>query len=344
MKTEINDLVRENVKRMRPYSCARDEFSGQASVFLDANESPYGNLNRYPDPLQKELRREISLIKNIPGDMIFIGNGSDEAIDLCYRIFCTPGKDKVLLFPPTYGMYEVAAEANDIEVIKLHLDESFGIDISGAVEVIIKEKPKLVFVCSPNNPTGNSMRNEDIVTLLETVNGIVAVDEAYIDFSTKPSLLPLIEEYPNLVVLHTFSKAYGMAAARIGMAFSGKETISLFSKMKYPYNISSLNQSAVLDVIRTPGLKDSNVADILAEKKRLEISLASLKIVEKVFPSDANFLLIRVREADYVYKSLLDLGIVTRNRNSVVEGCIRITVGTAEENEILINSLKKISL
>jgi histidinol-phosphate aminotransferase len=341
---DLNKLVRENVLKLTPYSSARDEFSGETGIFLDANENPYGILNRYPDPYQRELKTRISEVKGICEEKIFLGNGSDEIIDLSLRIFCNPGVDKILTFTPTYGMYEVSAAINDLTVIKIPLDADFQIDVQKARNYFSDPKLKIIFICSPNNPTSNSMNFEDVERLISGFNGIVVIDEAYIDFSEKPSFLKLLEKYPNLIVMQTFSKAFGLAAARVGMAFSGEAIIRLFNKMKPPYNISSINQKAVLK--KLAGIEEyrKQVSRIRNERKRLSEQLSGIKIVEKVFPSDANFLLIRVKDATKIYNILVENNIIVRNRNSVIDNCLRITVGKKSENDQLINALKAITL
>lgn len=341
---DLNKLVRENVLKLTPYSSARDEFSGSTGIFLDANENPYGTLNRYPDPYQRKLKVRISEVKKISEEKIFLGNGSDEIIDLSLRIFCIPGVDKILTFTPTYGMYEVSAAINDLTVIRVPLDADFQIDIQKARKYLDDSGLKIIFICSPNNPTSNSMRYVDVEQLLSEFNGIVIIDEAYIDFSENPSFLTLLEKYPNLIVMQTFSKAYGMAAVRVGMAFAGEEIIRLFNKMKPPYNISSINQRAVLKKLTGMAEYEKQLYGIRNERVRLTALLDKIKVVEKVFPSDANFLLIRVRDANKIYKILVDKNIIVRNRNSVVDNCLRITVGKKSENDRLIQALKAIKL
>jgi histidinol-phosphate aminotransferase len=340
----INELVRENVRNLKPYSCARDEFKGSTGVFMDANENPYGNLNRYPDPLQQELKGLVSGLRGIGMENIFLGNGSDEAIDLCYRIFCNSGKDKALLFTPTYGMYEVSAAVNDIEIVKIALNDSFQIDMERAKPMLSDKTLKLIFICSPNNPTGNSMNHSDVEELIASFNGIVVIDEAYIDFSTKPSFLPLIAKYPNLIVMQTFSKAFGLAAARIGMAFADQSIIHYFNKLKYPYNISTINQKAVIAKLGKRKKTLDEVRNIISEKERLVKVFGKMSIIKKVFPSDANFILVKVQDADLIYNILIKRGIVVRNRSSVADNCLRITIGTRTENNILINALKSIQI
>ncbi len=340
----IDKLVRKNVLNLIPYSCARDDFKGDAAIFIDANENPFGTLNRYPDPYQRKLKSAISKIKGVSEENIFLGNGSDEIIDLCFRIFCSPGIDKALTFSPTYGMYEVSASVNDVQIIKVPLDENFQIDIKKTEPYLSDQNLKLIFICSPNNPTGNCMKAADVEHIIKTFNGIVVIDEAYIDFSSRPSFLKLVDKYPGLIVMQTFSKAFGLAAARVGMAFSNQAVIKYFNKMKPPYNISSINQKAALKKLENIDASKNQATTIINEKERVSSELKKLKIAETVFPSDANFLLVRVKDANYVYKYLVDKGIIVRNRNSVVENCIRITVGTKSENNKLIKALKSISL
>jgi histidinol-phosphate aminotransferase len=339
---DINKLVRENVIRLTPYSCARDEFNGKSGIFMDANENPYGKLNRYPDPYQRDLKKAISKIKGIEEEKIFLGNGSDEIIDLCFRIFCNPGIDRVLTFTPTYGMYQVSASVNDIEVIRIPLNENFQIDINKVSPSFSNKNLKMIFICSPNNPTGNAMNYPDIEKILSNFEGIVVIDEAYIDFSEKPSFIQLIRQYPNLIIMQTFSKAYGLAAVRIGMAFSNPTVIQYFNKLKPPYNISTINQRAVLRKLERIEEYKTQVNKIKKERERLSSILIKMKITEKVFPSDANFLLVKVKNADYIYKTLVNKNIITRNRSSVIENCLRITIGKKSENDKLVNALKEL--
>jgi len=339
---DLDKLVRENVKNLIPYSCARDEFKGKTGIFLDANENPFGKLNRYPDPYQRDLKAAISKNKGISEEKIFLGNGSDEIIDLCYRVFCNPGKDKALTFTPTYGMYEVSASVNDIKIIKVPLNESFQIDIEKTKPWLADNNVKLIFICSPNNPTGNCMEISDISYIISNFNGIVAIDEAYIDFTEKPSFIEMIDKYPNLIVMQTFSKAFGLAAARVGMAFSNPAILQYFNKLKPPYNISTINQKAALRKLEKAVEFKSQVLKIKNEKERLNSDLKKLKITEKVYPSDANFILVKVSNATLIYNSLIDKHIIIRNRTSVINNCLRITVGTHTENNKLINALKTI--
>jgi len=282
---DINKLVRGNVIRLTPYSSARDEFSGKSGIFMDANENPYGNLNRYPDPYQRDLKKAISKVKGVEEEKIFLGNGSDEIIDLCFRIFCNPGIDKVLTFTPTYGMYQVSASVNDIEVIRIPLNENFQIDMNKVSPLFSDKNLKMIFICSPNNPTGNAMNYPDVEKILSNFEGIVVIDEAYIDFSEKPSFIRLIERYPNLIIMQTFSKAFGLAAARIGMAFSNRSVMQYFNKLKPPYNISTINQKAVLSKLGRIEEYKTQVIKIKKERERLSSNLIKMKFTEKVFPS-----------------------------------------------------------
>jgi len=341
---DIKKLVRKNVIKLTPYSCARDDYKGNTGIFMDANENPFGNLNRYPDPYQKELKAAISKFKGISPGNIFLGNGSDEIIDLCFRVFCNPGVDKVLTFTPTYGMYEVSAGVNDIEVLKVPLNEMFQIDLQNVKPLFADKNLKLVFICSPNNPTGNAMNFADVEYILKNFTGIVVIDEAYIDFSGKPSFIRLVDNYPNLILMQTFSKAFGLAAARVGMAFTQPDIIQFFNKLKPPYNISTINQKAALRKLgKSEELRDQ-VTKIKEEKERLSANLQKMKITEKIYPSDANFLLVKVKNANYIYSALVKENIIVRNRSSVIENCLRITVGKKSENDRLIKALKNILL
>ncbi len=333
----LENLVRPNILKLKPYSSARDEYKGSTGIFLDANENPFGNLNRYPDPYQKEVKEKLSALKSIPVSQIFLGNGSDEVIDLVFRIFCTPGRDKALVFTPTYGMYEVSANINDTELLQLPLNSDFQIDKESIIPFLTDENLKLIFICSPNNPTGNSIENIDFI--LENFNGIVFVDEAYIDFSTQKSWTEKLSQYPNLVISQTFSKARGLAAVRVGIAYSSPEIIALFNKTKPPYNVSQLNQEAALIALLDAKKYQSEIKTILAEKERLEKEFLQLSLIKKIYPSDANFILVEVNDADGIYNNLVQQKIITRNRNSVIAGCIRITIGTTEENNQLIAAL-----
>jgi histidinol-phosphate aminotransferase len=342
--TDIHKLVRENVRTLTPYSCARDEFKGKEGIFMDANENPYGSLNRYPDPYQRELKSSIGRLKDIAEENIFLGNGSDEIIDLCFRIFCNPGVDKALTFTPTYGMYEVSAAINDVELIKVPLSEDFQIEPESLFPFLKDPALKLIFICSPNNPTGNLMKESSVKTILSSFRGIVVIDEAYINFTEKPSLIKLLSRHRNLIVMQTFSKAMGLAAARVGMAFMDSSAVGYFNKMKPPYNISTINQKAALKSLANIDLLKKRIRRIITERERLVKSLKKMSIIEKIFPSDSNFLLVKTKNADFIYTELIDNKIIVRNRNKMVSGCIRITVGTPVENDQLIRSLRAIKL
>jgi histidinol-phosphate aminotransferase len=337
----LKNIVRKNILNLKGYSSARDEYSGVASVFLDANENPFGELNRYPDPQQKELKESLSSLKNISAENIFIGNGSDEVIDLAFRIFCNPGEDKALTFSPTYGMYDVSADINNIDLVKIPLTEDFQINLKEVTPYLNDKNLKIIFICSPNNPTGNTIKTSDIENILNNFNGIVIIDEAYIDFSSAESWNIKIEQYPNLIVSQTFSKAWGLAAARVGVTYTNKNIIGLFNKIKPPYNVSSLNQKAAINSLNNFELFEKNKKLILQEKKLLSETLKKLEIVKKVYPSDANFILIEVSNADNIYNKLVSKKIIIRNRNKVIDNCLRITIGSPEENKKLINELKK---
>ena len=348
MNFDLENLVRKNVRRLKPYSSARKEFSGAAQIFLDANENSFGsplpeNYNRYPDPLQSAVKEKISALYQTAANEIFVGNGSDEAIDLLLRIFCEPRLDSVLICPPTYGMYEVSAEINDVEIRRADLTEDFRLDLE-AVKNAIDVRTKLIFICSPNNPTGNAFARDEILELVKSFDGIVAVDEAYIHFSREKSLLGEINNFPNLVVLQTFSKAWGLAGLRVGLAFAAKEIIRLFNKVKPPYNISQIAQEAILAALDNAPEMGKTIAEIIAEREQLIENLSNFSFVTKIYPTDANFVLVKTDDAGKIYDHLLGEKIVVRNRNSVelCRGCLRITVGTPGENAELLNSLKKI--
>ena len=342
MNIDINMLVRQNILNLKPYSSARDEFSGTEGVFLDANENPNGNYNRYPDSHQTELKSVLGKVKSVAPKNIFLGNGSDEVIDLIFRTFANPGMDKVVICPPTYGMYEVSANINDVEIVNIPLLPSFQLNRQ-AIYQIIEQDPavKLIFICSPNNPTGNLL--EGIEDIIEKFNGIVVVDEAYIDFSPESSKAQAIHTYNNLIVLQTLSKAWGLAGVRVGFAFAQSEIIALLNKIKPPYNISTLNQQQALARLSHPEEFESERNDILTERERLEKELMQLAIVKQIYPSSANFLLVEVDNANNVYNTLVDKKVIVRNRHSVIKNCIRITVGTKQENETLLSELKDIS-
>jgi len=339
----LKSIVRKNIFNLKPYSCARDEFKGEASVYLDANENPYNRgYNRYPDPLQENLKKRISQIKKINPARIMLGNGSDEPIDLIFRIFCEPAEDNVVAIEPTYGMYKVCADINNVEYRKVLLDENFQMNAEQLLAVADRHT-KVIFLCSPNNPSGNLLNRFEMRKVVERFPCIVVIDEAYIDFSSDPSWLSDLDNYPNLIILHTFSKAWGLASLRCGMAFASEEIIALFNKVKYPYNLSSLVQYTVLNQLDVGSdYKNQWVKKILSEREYMIAALKTLSVVEKIYPSDANFLLVKVNNANGIYKNLVNRGIIVRNRNSVslCGNCLRITVGTEEENEVLINSLK----
>jgi len=338
---ELKNIVRKNILDLQAYSSARDEFKGKAGIFLDANENPYGHLNRYPDPNQSELKTALSELKKVDTKNIFIGNGSDEAIDLVYRIFCKPGVDKALTFSPTYGMYEVSAGINNVELIKIPLDASFQIDTKKIENYLSDYTLKLIFICSPNNPTGNVMDKSAIRFILNNFNGIVVVDEAYSDFSSQDSLVKDISKHPNLIVCQTFSKAWGLASARVGVAYANEAIIQLFSKVKPPYNVSSLNQQAALEALRNLDEFEMRNKLIISSKSKLIKVLEELPLIEKIYPSDANFILVKVTDADKVYNDLIDKKIIVRNRHKLVENCIRISIGKPQESLKLIEELKK---
>ena len=336
----IEHLIRPNIRQLCPYSTARDEYQGRIGVFLDANESPYPTgWNRYPDPRQKELKERIAPIKGVAPSRIFLGNGSDEAIDLVFRIFCEPGRDNVVAISPSYGMYTVSAAINDIEVRSVRLREDFTLPTDELLAAC-DARTKAIFLCSPNNPSGNAFSNEEVSGILERFDGIVVVDEAYIDFCSVPSLLGSIGNYPNLIVLQTFSKARGMAALRLGMAFAMERTIELMSMVKYPYNINKATQDLALKALESP--VDQQVDEIVSERARVAEEFASIPCIRRVFPSEANFILIKVDDADGLYGHLLEDGVIVRNRNKVAgcQGCLRITIGLKEENDRMLESIK----
>jgi histidinol-phosphate aminotransferase len=341
---DVNSLVRKNILAMKPYSSARDEFKGEAEVFLDANENPYPSpFNRYPDPLQWDVKKKLAEIKNVNPKNIFLGNGSDEAIDLLIRAFCDPGKDSILITEPTYGMYSVCAEVNAVNVQQVPLTTDFDLDLE-AFPGAFDATTKILFLCSPNNPTGNLLSRDRIHQVLRKFYGIVVIDEAYIDFADSKSFLEELAQYPHLVVLQTFSKAWGLAGLRLGMAFASEYIISILNKIKYPYNVNIRTQELALDALNNAYKKDIWVDEILRQRDRLVKSLKELRIVDKVYPTDSNFVLVRIRDASVVYHYLMDNKIVVRDRSKVALcfSCLRITVGTPEENERLISALKSI--
>ena len=342
MKT-LKELTRPNVWALKPYSSARDEYSGvEASVFLDANENPYhAPFNRYPDPLQKELKSLIAPLKQVREEQIFLGNGSDEAIDLVFRTFCTPSVDNVVAIDPTYGMYQVCAEVNDVECRKVLLDEHYQFSAEKLLAAT-DDHTKAIFLCSPNNPTGNNLCRGEIESLLYSFDGLVVVDEAYADFSSERSFLLDLDKYPNLIVLQTFSKAWGCAAIRLGMAFACPQIIGLFNKIKYPYNVNLLTQQEAISLLQDPIKVQDWIRILLQERTRLMDEFSKLSCCETIYPTDANFFLTKVTDAKKIYEYLVSKGIIVRNRTHVAlcGNCLRITIGTSEENDTLLEALK----
>ncbi|NMA72866.1 MAG: histidinol-phosphate transaminase [Bacteroidales bacterium] len=340
---DLKDLTRSNIWNLTPYSSARDEYKGDTQVtFLDANENPYSDpYNRYPDPTQNELKGKISKIKGIPVSSIFLGNGSDEAIDLLFRVFCQPQIDNVVAIAPTYGMYKVCADINEVEYRSVLLDDDFQFTAESLLAAT-DEQTKLIFLCSPNNPTGNDLNREEISKLLDSFDGLVVVDEAYIDFSNSPSFIHELTRYPNLIILQTFSKALGSAAIRLGMAFASPEIIQLMSRVKYPYNVSQLTQNHALDILEEYATIKKWTQEIIEERTHVENLLEEIPCVLEIYPSDANFILIKVTDANAIYDYLVRQGVIIRNRHSVTlcENCLRITIGTPEENTQLLNFLQ----
>lgn len=343
---DVNTLVRDNIARLTPYSSARDEFSGEAKVFLDANENSLGSplkkwYNRYPDPHQKAIKQKLAMVKGIAAEHIFLGNGSDECIDLLYRCFCNPGKDNIVICPPTYGMYEVSANINDVAVKKVSLLPNFELDLSG-IEDAIDDQTKLIWICSPNNPTGNSLKRLDIETLLNNFKGLVIVDEAYINFSKQKSFVQELTEYPNLVVLQTLSKAWGLAGLRLGMAFASTAIIEILNRVKPPYNINQATQELVLTALEEVGQINDMIRLLVDMREALTEVFASMPTVETVYPSDANFILVKIKEARAVYEFLLTKGIVLRDRSNVLlcNDCLRITVGSEQDNTLLVDAMQ----
>lgn len=346
----LTKLLRENIKNLVPYSSARDEFKGEASILIDANENAFGsplahNYNRYPDPLQHQVKHKLAHIKGVPAANMFLGNGSDEAIDILFRAFCRPGIDNVILVPPTYGMYEVSANINDVAFRKVNLTTDYQLDLP-AIENAVDEHTKLIFICSPNNPTGNSINRQDIETILNNFDGLVVVDEAYINFSQIKSFTQELAEYPNLVVLQTLSKAWGLAALRLGMAFASPEIIAVFNKIKPPYNINQATQDIVLEALNQVEQVNNWIKQTVEEREKLVKALLQLEMVQHITPSDANFILVKMNDPKGVYSYLVSHGIIVRDRSKVelCEGCLRITIGTPEENRILLEKLTTINI
>lgn len=342
----LTALLRENIKRLVPYSSARDEFKGEASVLLDANENAFGspyskNYNRYPDPLQQKLKVRLHQIKGVPAENIFLGNGSDEAIDILFRAFCEPGVDNVVLVPPTYGMYEVSANINNVLCKKVPLTPEYQLNLDGIAEAI-DARTKLIFICSPNNPTGNSINRQDIETILVNFDGLVVVDEAYINYAKQPSFTKDLSEFANLVVLQTLSKAWGLAALRLGMAFASREIIGVFNKIKPPYNINQATQDIVLDALERVDVVNEWIKETVSEREKLVTALNEIEGIEHVTPSDANFVLVKLEKTRDLYGYLVDRGIIVRDRSKVelCEGCLRVTVGIPQENRTLVNAIQ----
>ena len=340
----LEQLVRKNIWSLAPYSSARDEYSGkEAHVFLDANENPYNApYNRYPDPLQREVKQLLERVKGVPAENIFLGNGSDEAIDLPYRIFCEPGRDNVVSIAPTYGMYQVCADINNIECRQVLLDDGFMLNADKLLNVC-DAHTKIIWLCSPNNPTGNSLDRDEMMKVVEGFEGIVIVDEAYIDFAHQMSLRQELPTHPNLIILQTMSKAWGSAAIRLGMAFASKEIIAIYNKVKYPYNVNQLTQQQAIAMLKDPFEVDKTVKMLLQERSRLMQAFLELPICEQIFPTDANFFLTRVTDATKIYNYLVDRGIIVRNRSRIqlCQNCLRITIGTRSENNELLSALRQ---
>jgi len=345
----LENLIRENIKKLTPYSSARDEFHGEAKIFLDANENSLGSplpkwYNRYPDPQQMKVKEKLSSIKGVPVQNTFLGNGSDECIDILIRAFCEPVVDNIIICPPTYGMYEVCANINNVKIKKVNLTPDFQLDLP-AIENAIDGNTKMIFLCSPNNPTGNSLMHEDVEALLNNYFGLLVIDEAYINFSRQKSFSTELREYPNLAVMQTLSKAWGLAALRVGITFASEDIIHIMNKIKPPYNINQASQDLALQALEEVEQVNEMIKEIVKERTLLEQALMQLNFVKKIFPSDANFLLVKIDGPVKIYQYLLDKGIVVRDRSRVelCEGCLRITVGTASENETLLKMLSNFS-
>jgi histidinol-phosphate aminotransferase len=346
--TDINLLLRDNIKKLIPYASARDEFSGSANIFLDANENSLGSpitpaYNRYPDPHQIKIKERLTQIKGLPPRHIFLGNGSDECIDLLYRAFCNPGRDNVIIHPPTYGMYEVSAHINDVEVRRAPLTDDFELDLA-VLEDLVDQQTKLIWICSPNNPTGNALNRRDIEMILNNFNGLLVIDEAYINFSRQQSFTRELTEYPNLVILQTLSKAWGMAGLRLGMAFASEMIIDVLNRIKPPYNISQATQELVLKALEETTRVNEMIKEIVRMRNELAEKISRLSSVINVYPSEANFLLVKIKDARRIYETLINKGIVVRDRSSApgCMDCLRITVGTKEQNDKLLETLVNI--
>ena len=347
---DLYSLVRENIQKLKPYSSARSEFGSEADVFLDANENAFGSpvgtgFNRYPDPLQKELKVRCAGMLRVAPSELYVGNGSDEAIDLLFRIFCEPGADEVIICPPTYGMYKVSAGINDVQVKEVSLTDDFQLDVPSVLGAI-NSRTKLIFICSPNNPTGNLMRRKSVIDIARGFSGIVVIDEAYIHFSDRRSFASELKTFPNVVILQTFSKAWGMAGVRVGLALADERIVALLNRVKPPYNVSGVAQRAVLEALEVRGLIDGWVGETIRERARLMKMLEDLKIVRKIYPTDANFVLVKFSDSNAVYRHLADSRIVVRDRSTVEgrRGGLRITVGTPAENDRLIGALRKFAI
>ena len=341
---KLEELVRPNIWGLAPYSSARDEYSGkEAHVFLDANENPYNDpYNRYPDPLQREVKARLTQVKGVPAENIFLGNGSDEAIDLVYRIFCEPGRDNVVSITPTYGMYQVCADINNVEFRQVLLDDDFQFHADQLLRAT-DEYTKVIWICSPNNPTGNSLDRNEMLQLISEFEGIVVVDEAYIDFAQQLSLRAELPQHPNLIILQTMSKAWASAAIRLGMAFASKDIIQIFNKVKYPYNVNLLTQQQALEILKDPFTVDKWVKTLLTERTHLMQAFQELPICKEVYKTDANFFLARMTDAQAIYNYLVDRGIIVRNRSHIqlCHNCLRITIGTRTENGELLSALRQ---
>ncbi len=345
MSFSIQNITRKNILALHPYSSARDEYTGAASVFLDANENPFNEpYNRYPDPHQVALKNQIGKLKNIPASQIFLGNGSDEPIDLLFRAFCEPGIENVVAIAPTYGMYRVAADTNDIAYREVLLEEDFSLN-ADKILAAADSKTKLIFLCSPNNPTGNALDDKQMLKIIENFNGLIVLDEAYIDFCPEKTFLATLSKFPNLVILQTLSKAWGLAGIRLGMAFASPEIIAILSKIKYPYNINLLTQRKALEMLQSDSQKEKWVEIILKQRALLLKELSKLSMVTKIYPSDANFILVKTIAAKKIYDALVDRQIIVRDRSKIVlcGEALRISVGTENENNILIEALKDIA-
>jgi histidinol-phosphate aminotransferase len=354
MEFDLYKLIRDNIKNLTPYSSARHEFTGKASVFLDANENAFGSpgfshkgeagvrYNRYPDPLQWQLKFQLTKIKGVPAENIFIGNGSDEVIDLAYRIFCNPGTDSVIVCPPTYGMYKVSANINDVQIKKVNLTEDFQLDVEAILNAV-DDNTKLLFICSPNNPTGNDMNKADVEMLLNNFPGIIIIDEAYINYSKQKTFIQELTEYPNLIVMQTLSKAWGLAALRLGLCYASMDIIDIFNKVKPPYNVNEASQQLGLEALQDTTTVNNWIKQVVEQKEILTKEMQPLSFVEKIYPSDANFILVKVNDANKLYEYLSSNEVIVRNRSKEVhcENCLRITIGTPQENNVLIKLLNR---